>query len=115
MSQLHVTNYYIGTNISKPDPTYQTSCVEASKPLKPSPRLSTTDKAGIAVAIGTPGILLIFWFLYRWWKKNRAVEPVFVFLDDNEKDLGGAGEQGGNTVPGNTPASSRQEPGQGGG
>jgi hypothetical protein len=110
---LHVTNYYVGTNIRKPDPTYQTSCVEASNPLKPSPQLSAADKAGIAVAIGIPGLLLILCFLYRWWKKNRVVESVFVFPYDNKEDLGGAGKHGVNAVLGDTPATSREEPGQG--
>ena len=41
------------------------------------------------------------------------VEPAFVFQYDNEKDFGGASEQGANTVPGNTPAALRGKQGQG--
>jgi hypothetical protein len=66
---------------------YQAGCLGASKPLKPSPQLSAADKAGIAAAIGIPGLLLIFWFLYRQWKKNRAGEPAFAFPYDNMEDL----------------------------
>ena len=92
---------------------YQAGCSGASKSLKPSPQLSAADKAGIAVAIGIPGLLLIVWFLYRRWKKNRAGEPAFAFPYDNMEDLGGAGEHGANAVPGNTPAASREESGHG--
>lgn len=92
---------------------YQAGCSGVSKPLKPYPQLSAADKAGIAVAIGIPSLLLIFWFVYRRWKKNRAGEPTFAFPYDNMEDLGGGGEHGVNAVPGNTPVASREGSGQG--
>jgi hypothetical protein len=102
-----VTNYYIDTHVSKTNVAYQKSCSGASKLLKPSPQLSAADKVGVAVAIGIPGLLLIFWILYKRWKKNIEGELVFVFAHNNMENLGGGGEHGANAVPGNTPAASR--------